>query len=202
MLFPVCSFRLLQHGTYSKRVNCLIRWNFKIWCDIKHFVTRVCPLWNRSFNPIMFSLFLVISKLWFSVVFDVFCSTLWGQTHHTLVYCRLEFSAQLMKNVRVVLVQLNLEVKLLEMFFCPAQWMAAIERNDNRHRHRPDSVSQLFLLAREYSQNANPLNSSFISDSSPPSVFRYSYKRACTVTLFSTSLSHISHWTVVENARI
>lgn len=37
-------------------------------------------------------------------------------------------------------------------FFGPAQWMAVIQHNDNRHCHRPNSVSQHFLLDRDESQ--------------------------------------------------
>lgn len=79
--------------------------------------------------------------------------------------------------------------------------MAVIQPNDNRHCQRPNSVSQHSLLDRDESQNFYPLDSPFLCDSFP-SYFRYRYKRTATVTLLLTSLSHIKHWTVVQNACI
>lgn len=75
--------------------------------------------------------------------------------------------------------------------------MAVIRPDDNSHCHRPNSVSQHFLLDIDESQ----MHPHFFCDS-PPMCFRYSLKRTDTVTLLFTFLSHISHWTVVENVCI
>lgn len=79
--------------------------------------------------------------------------------------------------------------------------MAVIQPNDNRHCHRPNSVSQHFLLDGDESQMFIH-RTACSSAIHLPYFSRYRYKRADTVTLLLTSLSHISHWTVVENVCI